>query len=67
MNAYPVEWIRAERFSKLTGYTVEAIRTNRKRGVWPDGEITQIRRRRLFVNVRAYDQWVENGILSAVV
>lgn len=60
------EWILAEKFCELTGYTVEAVRNKRKRGIWPDGKITQVRRRRMHVNLRAYDQWVERGNVSLV-
>lgn len=55
---YRPEWVKLERFCELTGYTEDAVRLNRKRGIWPDGIITQIRNRRIHVNLRAYDQWV---------
>lgn len=64
--AYPVDWILAEKFSQITGYSVEAVRIKRKRGLWPDGTITKVQNGRIHVNLKAYDQWVENGISSLV-
>lgn len=59
MKYYPIEWIKVERFCELTGYTEEAVKQKRKKGDWRDGDITAVRGRRLHVNVRRYDQWVE--------
>lgn len=55
MNNYPVEWVRAEKFCEMTGFTIGAVRKNRIKGIWFDGEITAIKRRRLYVNVREYE------------
>ena len=62
----PCEWVLLERFCELTGYTEEAVKMKRKSGVWPEGLITTVRNRRIHVNLRRYDQWVEGRKLSAV-
>jgi hypothetical protein len=58
VNKYPVEWGRVDKFCEMTGFTVGAVRQNRKKGIWLDGQITAIKNRRLYVNVRKYDQCV---------
>lgn len=65
MNAYPVKWVHLERFCELTGYTEEAVKRNRQRGIWPDGRITITRGRRVHVNLAEYDKWVEGNCLAA--
>ena len=58
------KWILAKAFCKRTGYSEEAIKMKRKKGTWPDGIITQIRGRRLHVNMMEYYHWVETGTFS---
>jgi hypothetical protein len=60
------DWILLERFCQITGYTEEAVKVKRKRGIWPDGIITVTRGRRIHVNLRRYEAWVEGQKLSAV-
>jgi len=59
------EWVLVERFCELTGYTDEAVKIKRKRGIWPDGIITKIQGGRVHVNLPAYDRWVATGRIAA--
>ena len=52
------EWVLAEKFEELTGVTCEAIRMRRKRGIWLDGKHTKVVLRRIYVNIKAADQWI---------
>jgi hypothetical protein len=66
MVNHETDWVLLERFCQITGYTEEAVKVKRKRGIWPDGTITITRGRRIHVNLRRYEQWVEGQKLSAV-
>lgn len=59
------KWVLLDEFCTQTGYTTEAVIMKRKKGIWPDGVITQIRCRRIHVNLQAYDEWVESGKIKA--
>lgn len=54
-------WLRLDAFCTMTGYPECQVREFRKNGVWPDGVITQVRRRRIHVNLPAYNHWVKTG------
>jgi len=45
----------------MTGETPEAVRTRRLKGIWLDGKHTQVRDRRIWVNLEAAQRWVETG------
>jgi len=60
MTPYP-NFVTIKRFSELTGYSEDAIRTKIKNGIWrmdehyrkaPDG--------RILLDLRAYERWVEH-------
>ena len=56
------EWVLAEKFCSLTGNTANAIHQRRKKGQWLDGTHTAIVNRRLYVNIKAADQWITNQL-----
>ncbi len=56
-----VEWIRLEKYCEVTGETPEAVRKRRQKGIWLDGRHTRVRNRRLWVNTKAAQEWVERG------
>lgn len=56
------KWIKPSAYAKMTDYTVDAIDSKRRNGVWlegkqwikaPDGKI--------LVNWRECDKWIEQG------
>lgn len=52
------EWVLAEKYEELTGVTCETIRMRRKRGIWLDGKHSKVVLRRIYVNIKAADQWI---------
>lgn len=60
-QAAPLAWITLAAYCAATGETPKAVRERRLKGVWLDGKHTQIRNRRLWVNVKAAQQWVATG------
>lgn len=57
-----LKWVTIGKFSELTGYSEEAVRSKIKRGEWlervmwvkaPDG--------RILLDMEAYEWWVTNG------
>lgn len=56
-----MKWVTIRRFSELSGYSAEAVRSKIKKGVWkyrvhfrkaPDG--------RVLVNIEEIEKWVES-------
>ena len=56
-----IKWITIKAFSEVTGFTQEAIKAKRARGIWRDGDITKKTCNTVFVNVQRYNEWVEAG------
>jgi hypothetical protein len=56
---FDMRWVTLAKYCATTGETPTAVRKRRERGVWLDGRHTQVRNRRLWVNVEAAQQWVE--------
>jgi hypothetical protein len=54
-------WVTLAAYCAATGETPGAVRKRRERGEWLDGRHTQVRNRRLWINVEAAQQWVEKG------
>lgn len=59
------EWQRIDKFSADTGIPEDTVRDYRKNGVWPDGLITSVRGKRIYVNLPAYNEWVRTGRVAA--
>lgn len=56
------EWVLADKFRDLTGTTTNTVHQRRKKGVWLDGVHTAVVDRRLYVNIKAADQWIKNQL-----
>ena len=54
------EWVLAEKYEQLTGVSREAIRSRRKKGVWLDGKHTKVVMHKIYVNIKAVDQWISD-------
>lgn len=52
------EWVLASKFEELTGVTREAVKQRKKSGVWKEGQQVAVISRRLYVNIKAADQWI---------
>ncbi|GIZ52490.1 excisionase [Noviherbaspirillum aridicola] len=59
-DSIQLEWILIPLFSKLTGYTENAIRCKIRDGVWLEGKhYRRAQDGRITMNLRAYYRWVE--------
>lgn len=56
------EWVLASKYEELTGVTREAVKQRKKSGVWRDGQEVAVISRRLYVNIKAADQWISSKI-----
>ncbi|WP_370682282.1 excisionase [Comamonas sp. GB3 AK4-5] len=52
------DWVLAEKFEELTGVTPMAIHNRR----WLDGKHCAVVARRLYVNIKEADQWIQSQI-----
>lgn len=55
------KWITLAKYCAEFGETAKAVRRRREKGEWLDGRHTQVRNRRIWVNVEAAQRWVETG------
>lgn len=58
---YAINWIKLEKYAELTGDSVDSVMARRKAGKWLDGEQCKIVDGRLWVNLRAVEEWVDGG------
>ncbi|HLO61718.1 MAG TPA: hypothetical protein VK165_02010 [Azonexus sp.] len=55
----PIEWIRAERYSQLTGETMEAIYSHIREGDWASSKhYKRTGQRTLWINIREAQEWI---------
>ena len=55
----PIEWVRAERYSQITGETIEAIYSHIRDGDWAAGKhYKRTGQRTLWVNIKEAQEWV---------
>ncbi len=60
--ALPAEWVLASKYEELTGVTRETVKQRKKSGVWREGQQVAVVRRRLYVNIKAADQWIRDQL-----
>lgn len=58
----PAEWVLASKYEELTGVTRETVKQRKKSGVWKVGVQVGVVQRRLYVNVKAADQWIRDQL-----
>lgn len=56
------EWILAKKYQDLTGVTRETVKQRKKSGVWKEGQQVAVVARRLYVNIKAADQWINDQL-----
>lgn len=56
------EWVLAKKYEELTGVTREAVKQRKKSGVWREGHQVATVQRRLYVNIKAADQWIRDQL-----
>lgn len=58
---FAINWIKLEKYAELTEDSVDAVMARRKAGKWLDGEQCKIVDGRLWVNLRAVEEWIDAG------
>ena len=56
------EWVLASKYQDLTGVTRETVKQRKKSGVWKEGQQVAVVARRLYVNIKAADQWINDQL-----
>lgn len=56
------EWVLAKKYEAMTGVTKETVKQRKKSGVWKEGQQVAVIARRLYVNIRAADQWINDQL-----
>jgi len=56
------EWVLASKYQDMTGVTRETVKQRKKSGVWLEGQQVAVVARRLYVNVKAADQWINDQL-----
>ena len=56
------EWVLASKFEELTGVTRETVKQRKKAGTWREGTQVAVVHRRLYVNIKAADQWIKDHL-----
>ncbi|MEB5964482.1 excisionase [Comamonas testosteroni] len=56
------EWVLASKFEELTGVTRETVKQRKKSGTWREGAQVAVVHRRLYVNIKAADQWIKDHL-----
>lgn len=59
---YPTQWVLASKYEEMTGVTREAVKQRKKSGVWKEGLQVAVISRRLYVNLKAADQWINDQL-----
>lgn len=57
--AYPMEWVKLDRYIELSGDTMDAVQARRKTGKWLDGDQCKMVDGRLWISLPAVQEWVE--------
>lgn len=56
------EWVLASKYEELTGVTRETVKQRKKAGVWREGAQVAVVHRRIYVNIKAADQWIKDHL-----
>ena len=54
------EWVLASKYEEMTGVTRETVKQRKKNGTWKIGQQVAVVSRRLYVNIKAADQWIKD-------
>lgn len=57
--AFPLEWVKLEKYVELSGDSLDSVQSRRRVGRWLDGNQCKIVNGRLWINLRAAQRWVE--------
>lgn len=54
------EWVLASKYEEMTGVTRETVKQRKKNGTWRIGQQVAVVSRRLYVNIKAADKWIND-------
>lgn len=57
--AYPMGWVKLDRYIELSGDSMDAVQARRKTGKWLDGEQCKMVDGRLWISLPAVQEWIE--------
>ena len=57
--SYPIVWVKLEKYTELTGDSMDSVQSRRKAGKWLDGNQCKVVDGRIWINLQAVDNWVE--------
>ncbi|MFS2007984.1 hypothetical protein ACEN9F_30690 [Duganella sp. CT11-25] len=57
-DRYPMTWVKLDRYIDISGDTVDAVQSRRKAGKWLDGNQCKLVDGRLWINLKAVDEWI---------
>ena len=64
--SWAVKYVSIKKFSELSGYTEDAIRTKIRDGVWLEGKVwIKALDGRNLINIEGYEEWVEMAAVFA--
>ncbi|MRW85372.1 excisionase [Pseudoduganella sp. FT26W] len=52
-------WVKLERYVEIAGDSVDAVQARRKAGKWLNGRECKVVDGRVWINLRAVEQWIE--------
>ncbi|WP_208023826.1 hypothetical protein [Duganella aquatilis] len=55
----PMTWVKLERYVEIAGDSVDAVQARRKAGKWLNGRECKVVDGRVWINLRAVEQWIE--------
>lgn len=59
-GVYALKWVKLGRYVEISGDSVDAVAARRKLGKWLDGRECKLVDGRLWINLVAVEQWVED-------
>lgn len=64
---HPIEWVKLNKYTELTGDSADAVHARRRSGKWLDGKQCKLVDGNLWINLAAAEKWVEQwGTKSAL-
>lgn len=57
--SYPIVWVKLEKYTEITGDSMDSVNARRKSGKWLDGNQCKIVDGRIWINLQAVEGWVE--------
>ena len=56
-----MRWVKLAKYCEISGDTRHAVHNRRRTGVWQDGTHCKLVDNRVWVNMEAVKEWIENS------